>query len=293
MTRFVTVLLTLVALGAIATLTTPAYAQFACSDADLSAFSPYAVYWQGYTNSAGDQVPWAGTGELWFTADGKARISFHASVSGVSKPDTATGTYTVAPDCTGTLTVAPVNGTAFTAGFSAPFGGEDIIGLDSTAGDTMSFSAYSVNFFEFIQCSDASLSAFSPEVIYWQGYTNSGGKQVPWAGNGVLSFGADGSLTATLNESINGVPQTDTTAGTYKVATNCTGSLTLASVNGGTFTATFVTPFGGEDIQGVDTTTGDTMAFSGFPLEEDFLVNVAANAKAKAKARAKAHLLRH
>ena len=289
MTRFVTVLLTLFALGAIATLTTPAYAQYTqCSSSYLSGFSPYAIYWQGFTKSGAGQVPWAGTGELWFTGEGTTKASLHASINGVPKVYNATGTYTVASDCTGTLTLTPINGATFTATFLAPEGGFDLLGTDTTSGDTMMFSAFSVELFDFAECSNSYLTEASPEVVYFQGFTNSGGKQVPWSGTGQMSFSIDGSLTASLSESVNGVPQTVNTSGTYKVALNCTGTMTLTSVNGHKFSAAFVAPFGGEDIQGVDTTSGDTMAFSAFPFEEEIIVWDAENVAA-----AKAHARKH
>jgi len=298
MTRFVTLLLTLAMLGAVVALATPAYAQEqeGCSDAYLSGYSPYAVYWQGFTSSAGKQVPWAGTGVLSFTATGQVTASFGASVNGVPKTDTATGTYTVGANCLGSLTVSPVNGGTFTASFIAADGGYDVEGSDTTPGDTMTFYAYTVFDYEFPydECGDGWFTYDIPELVYWQGYTSAAGKQVPWAGNGELNLNADGSATATLYASVNGVSKTDTATGTYTVGINCVGSLTLSPVNGRTFTATFVAPFSGEDLQGIDSTSGDTMSFSGFELNdnEEEVVDAAA-ARAAARAAVRAHLRTH
>ena len=87
-------------------------------------------------------------------------------------------------------------------------------------------------------------------------------------GPGVGQFTADGAghLTAGLQvASQNGVIVTQTYTGTYTVATNCTGSLTLNYTGGGSSHANFVLDNANKGAQIVATDTGVIASGSAFP----------------------------
>ena len=82
---------------------------------------------------------------------------------------------------------------------------------------------------------------------------------VPWQFEGLLTFDGSGNASATYATAVNGQVFTNqTTAGTYTVNSNCTGSLAWTSGDAAGLTYNFVIVNGGNDIFAVDTSSGDT-----------------------------------
>jgi len=84
-----------------------------------------------------------------------------------------------------------------------------------------------------------------------------------WAGATVAQFSADGKGNITngsFTASQSGTIVTQTFTGTYSIATNCTGSLTLNITGGGTITASIVLDQMNKGLQIIFTTSGQTGA---------------------------------
>jgi len=111
-------------------------------------------------------------------------------------------------------------------------------------------------------CSVASLSG-NYGFIQPAGVTHSGkkgkGANVPWQFIGVATFDGAGDISAAYSGSLNGQVFTNqTTAGTYTVNSDCTGSVSYTSGGAAGSTYNFVIADGGNEIFAVDTGTGDT-----------------------------------
>ena len=111
-------------------------------------------------------------------------------------------------------------------------------------------------------CSVASLSG-NYGFIQPAGVTHSGkkgkGANVPWQFIGVATFDGAGDISAAYSGSLNGQVFTNqTTAGTYTVNSDCTGSVSYTSGGAAGATYNLVIADGGNEIFAVDTGTGDT-----------------------------------
>ena len=88
---------------------------------------------------------------------------------------------------------------------------------------------------------------------------NGKGADVPWQFEGLSTFDGAGNASATYAGAINGQVFTNqTTAGTYTVNSDCTGSLAWTSGDAAGYTANFVIVDGGTEVFAVSTGSGDT-----------------------------------
>ena len=114
-------------------------------------------------------------------------------------------------------------------------------------------------------CTNAALSGSYAAI--WQGFTNPNGggpgNQAPWAGAGTVVFDGARNFSMSYNTSVDGQIYTaQSTAGTYTVNSDCTGSLTFTSGDGAGLTLSMVLIGEGKEVVGVDTSSGDTASFA-------------------------------
>ena len=116
------------------------HAQSGCSVATLS--GSYGINNPGFVSpghsNKGAEVPFAAVGVLTFDGAGNVSSTFTLSVKGgISTGNTASGTYTVNSDCTGS---AIVQG-APNSNFVILGGGAEVFGIETTPGFTGSYDA--------------------------------------------------------------------------------------------------------------------------------------------------------
>ncbi|HUE56628.1 MAG TPA: hypothetical protein VMO76_12390 [Candidatus Udaeobacter sp.] len=150
MKRIVSALLALAVLAALVHVITTSkhavravYAQSGCSVATLN--GSYAFSQPGWGplhgQGQGNQLPFFNVGVAAFGGTGTVSVSFTSVQSGVVSTETDAGTYTVNPDCTGSMsfTTGPGAGAAFNIVIIG--GGPELFGINTSAGFTSSFDA--------------------------------------------------------------------------------------------------------------------------------------------------------
>ena len=83
-------------------------AQVSCSDTTLSGC--FGITWTGDRIDGGNPGPRAGVGQIIFNGQGSLSGSVTKSSNGVISQVTGTGTYTVNPNCTGSVTITDSDG---------------------------------------------------------------------------------------------------------------------------------------------------------------------------------------
>jgi hypothetical protein len=149
MKRIVIALLALAVLAAPVLVTTTSkhavravYAQDGCSVATLNggyAFSQPG--WAPLAGQQGNQLPFFNVGVVAFGGTGTLSVSFTSVTRGVVSTETDAGTYTVNPDCTGSIsiTTGPGAGVAFNTVIIGR--GAELFGINTTAGFTSRLDA--------------------------------------------------------------------------------------------------------------------------------------------------------
>lgn len=101
--------------------------------------------------------------------------------------------------------------------------------------------------------------------VGWQGFDIliAGTHSVPWAGVGVLSFDGAGNVSFSATSSINGkiLAGGGSSAGTYTVNSDCTGSVVFTSGPGAGETDNFVIVGGGTEVLAASTLNTQTVMF--------------------------------
>jgi len=113
-----------------------------CTRASLT--GSYAFSWSGFTNpngpQPGHQAPWAAAGTATFDGAGNVSTNYSTSNNGqVFAAQSSSGTYEVNSDCSGSLSFTSGNAAGFTANLVLANNAREILGVDTGAGDTMSF----------------------------------------------------------------------------------------------------------------------------------------------------------
>jgi hypothetical protein len=149
MKRIVSALLALAVFAAVVVVTTtlkhavPAvYAQSGCSVANLHGH--YAFSQEGYAPlvEGGNFLPFFNVGVLAFDGAGTFSVSFTDVQQGVVAPtETDAGTYTVNPDCTGSLSITTGPGAGATFNIVIIGGGAEIFGINTATGFTSRLDA--------------------------------------------------------------------------------------------------------------------------------------------------------
>lgn len=111
-----------------------------CSNATLT--GTYALMWSGFTTKkapAGNEVPWAGAGQIAFDGAGNITSTYSTAIDGtIYTSQAAAGTYSVSPDCNGTLTFTSGDAGGVTANLVVASGGAEAFGVITNTGDTVS-----------------------------------------------------------------------------------------------------------------------------------------------------------
>jgi hypothetical protein len=91
----------------------------------------------------GTEVPWQVVGIITFdSVAGSASFSYSGAINGkVFTSQTTSGTYTVNPDCTASLSFTSGDGAGYTANMVIIGSGAEIFGVATQTGDTASFDA--------------------------------------------------------------------------------------------------------------------------------------------------------
>ena len=142
MNRILSVLLAL-ALSATLVVLTPNTAYASCTDATLT--GNYAVIGPGFHNTkvpGSSDVPLAVVGVFTFNGSGKIDFSFTFANNGaILQGGTGSGAYTVASDCTGSISFT--SGDASGVNFNTVIIGDgaEIFGINTSPGNTQTFDA--------------------------------------------------------------------------------------------------------------------------------------------------------
>jgi hypothetical protein len=150
MKQIVSALLALAVLAALTLVTTTSkhavrtvYAQSGCSVATLN--GNYAFSQPGWGSlhgqGQGNQLPFFNVGVVAFDGTGTVSVSFTNVQSGVVSTETDAGTYTVNPDCTGSLSFTTGPGAGATFNMVIIGRGAELFGINTSAGFTSSFDA--------------------------------------------------------------------------------------------------------------------------------------------------------
>jgi hypothetical protein len=150
MKQIVSALLALAVLAALTLVATTSkhavrtvYAQSGCSVATLN--GNYAFSQPGWGSlhgqGQGNQLPFFNVGVVAFDGTGTVSVSFTNVQSGVVSTETDAGTYTVNPDCTGSLSFTTGPGAGVTFNMVIIGRGAELFGINTSAGFTSSFDA--------------------------------------------------------------------------------------------------------------------------------------------------------
>jgi hypothetical protein len=147
MKQIVSALLALAVLASLALVTTTSkhavrtvYAQGGCSVATLN--GDYAFTQPGWAGAGqGNQLPFFNVGVAAFGGTGTVSVSFTSVQSGVVSTETDAGTYTVNPDCTGSMSFTTGPGAGVTFNMVIIGRGAELFGINTSAGFTSSFDA--------------------------------------------------------------------------------------------------------------------------------------------------------
>jgi len=120
---------------------TPVHAQEGCSVANLHGH--YAFSQEGYAPlvEGGNFHPFFNVGVLAFDGAGTLSVSFTDVQQGVASTETDGGTYTVNPDCTGSVSLTTGPGAGATFNTVIIGGGAEAFGINTATGFTSRLDA--------------------------------------------------------------------------------------------------------------------------------------------------------
>lgn len=153
MKRMIIAAAAIAAVVALANLSTPkqgfsvpvVHAQSGCNVAKLTG-NYGAIQQAGFTASGQSlrtrEVPWQLAGILAFDGEGNVSTSYSGAVNGgVFTNQTSSGTYTVNPDCSGSMSFTSGSAAGYAANLVIVSGGAEFFGVSTGTGDTASFVA--------------------------------------------------------------------------------------------------------------------------------------------------------
>ena len=227
-------------------LAAPAFAQITggtCSASTLS--GTYSLSLSGRAISAAGSFAGSFQGIGTITFDGQSKVS----LTGVSNTNAAagkqftySGTYTLASNCSGTITLTTGSTATFAVVVWASGQQYNITGSDAT----YIYSGSGTNVLPAGGCAASTLSG--PYTYDAQGFTLSGTTQTGSADEaGLLQFDGQGNVAATYTQTSSGTtPLVITANGTYSVTSACLASATLMDSAGKSNTLNFVieSPYG-------------------------------------------------
>lgn len=133
-------ILSMLLLAVLSTTLVPAvYAQGGCTNATLK--GNYGFNFNGFVapgkSQKGREVPWDVVGVLTADGAGNVSISYTAAINGTAyTAQTASGTYTVNSDCTGSIAFTSGDAAGLTFNTVILGGGEEVFAISTTAGST-------------------------------------------------------------------------------------------------------------------------------------------------------------
>jgi len=208
----------------------PAQAQTACSNASLSGMYFYLVSGPYAITTTGSS-PYAELGK--FVADGNGGLSGQsvASLNGSVTPYTFTGSYAVAGDCTGTLTLT-FAGTQSPRAYPIAIvdGGRGAVILFQTPNESIDGRIYAAASRGVSQCGNASLSGSYGYLL--SGVWSEQGGSAFYSHVGQLVASGNGGISASgvVNVGTGGIATGSN--GTYSIASDCSGTVMLSDSKG-------------------------------------------------------------
>jgi len=130
------------ALAVLIATTSSAYAQNACSEATLTSTYAFTDAGFGTLRHSGPEVPINVVGTLNF--DGSGNVSFPTltlAFDGSISSETGSGSYTVNPDCTGSISITSGSIAGITFNMVIVGGGTEVFGIVTSPANTQSFDA--------------------------------------------------------------------------------------------------------------------------------------------------------
>jgi hypothetical protein len=176
------------------------------------------------------------SGLLQFDGIGAVTATFYSSTSAASTTATASGKFTVTPDCaaSGTVTDASGNNWVLQFAITSANGSNFIL---SAAEPAMLFSGsgrlQTVN----LTCSVSTLTGVRSLVLTGRDLSSSGLLTATFQSNGSATFDGMGNVTFALTaNSGQSLDAPETLSGTYTLGSNCAGSLNITSGDAASFT---------------------------------------------------------
>lgn len=191
-----------------------------CGTATLS--GTYLFAGDGFSISGGARTPLAFAGSERFDGAGHVAGTNSFSVGGVvTRRAGFTGTYTLAANCAGTLTI----GNDLHFDFYASASGDQFDYVQTDAGTVSSTTEHRVTRKTTLQqCRTATLSG--AYLFTSNGFSVSGSSQAPFAFAGVDRLDGAGTDHSIVSANVGGaITRQEADTGTYTVAADCTGTL--------------------------------------------------------------------
>jgi len=221
-----------------------------CKSATLTGAYGYLMTGQVFLSQVGF-VPYADSGSLTWNGSGKFTGSSSLNVEGQITSRTLTGTYTVNPDCTGS--VAFTDNLGDTGGINMVIigNGAEIQFLDTDSGGAISGNAKPQQ----TNCTTRDVSGpYSFSIS--GGYFDSTGSFEPFADTGTLTSDGNGTFSLSDTASVGGNVGSRSMSGKYTMKSNCTGTTTLADSSGNSIALNFTVVSGGGEILFTETDGG-------------------------------------
>jgi len=214
-----------------------------CTNASYYGTSVFQL--QGTTPAILTFVPYSAIGVEMSDGNGNVTGTYTDSTNGTPGGGSYSGTYTIASDCSGneTVTIKPSIGSQFTTSstFQISAGGRTGLNAKSTSGYVMSGQSYRDAAQGSAQCSAASLAGgydfLTSGTIQGSPVTKVG--QLTLNDNGGVRFNATLNLQSASGTTLN------TGTGSFSVAANCAGTITINRDDGFTDIFDFVVEQGG------------------------------------------------
>ena len=175
-------------------------------------------------NSSGVFVKvFQGVGTITFDGQGKATFALNTSTNGAAtQQQSYSGTYSLAADCSGTLTASVSSGVTALYSLSVWNQGQNfqMSGSDGTYTLLANGTLQSIS-----PCSASSLNGNYIIQINGDQFTAGGAVAGVIAATSVFQFDGQGKLTGSVFQVVGVAPSTVTVTGTYTVSSDCSGTL--------------------------------------------------------------------
>ncbi len=202
----------------------------ACSNSVLSGTYFYLI--TGSVASGNQVLPYAELGKLATDGNGGASGQSKASVNGLLSTYTLAGSYSVQPDCSGTITLTVNSQSTSVLSFRVTNSGQSIIVATSTPGVVAVGRAYRLSAASATPppCNSAAFSGSYGYLL--TGSIVSGNAAYLYADDGQVVADGNGGLAVSSNANVGGIITPATGTGTYSLAGDCSGTARVSNANG-------------------------------------------------------------